>query len=130
MPLSWLLWPSIFPLIVIWQVVLGTSVLLLIQSLVRDIAILLWRPVSKAPQKIAQCFCLETSVGIIGILISAVIGVLSSLKPALITQWDFILITFGTLIVGFIIQDWVITLNPLGIRKEKDHLNIIVRWRK
>jgi hypothetical protein len=31
--------------------------------------------------------------------------------------------------LGFIIKDFVISWNPFGLRREKDHLNLIVRWK-
>ena len=36
----------------------------------------------------------------------------------------------GILAVGFAIKDFVIELRPLRIRRDRDHLNIVVHWRR
>src|SRR4051812_27512470 len=78
--IGWLVWPYFSSTIPLWEMVLGSSALLLAQSLVRDVAILLRRrrSASNGPRVEAQCFCLESSVGTTGVIVAAVLGLLAS----------------------------------------------------
>lgn len=120
--------PSTMPL---WQIVLGASALLLAQSLVRDVAILLRnrRPAANEPRKEAHCFCLESTVGATGIVAGALLAGLDSSTQVAIGRWSFVLALAGTMALGFAIKDLVISWKPFGVRREKDHLNLIVRWK-
>ncbi len=130
-PMSWLVWPCFLSPTPVWQIVLGASALLLVQSLVRDIAILVRtrRSASNEPRKEAQCFCLESTVGATGIVAGAALAGLGSSLRVAVSRWDFPLAVAGTMALGFIIKDLVISWKPLGVRREKDHLNLIVRWK-
>jgi hypothetical protein len=121
--------PAMLPL---WQIVLYASALLLAQSLVRDIAILIRsrQPSSNEPRREAQCFCLESTVGATGIVAGAALAGLGSSMPVAISRWDFVLSIAGILALGFLIKDLVISWRPFGIRREKGHLNLIVRWKR
>jgi Ca2+/Na+ antiporter len=115
----------------VWQIVLGLSALLLAQSLVRDIAILLRRRhlESSGPRQEAQCFCLESTVGATGVVAGAVLAGLGNSMPVAISRWTFFLALAGTMALGFLIKDLVISWKPPGLRREKDHLNLVVRWK-
>jgi hypothetical protein len=128
---SWLAWPLVPSSPSVWEIVLGFSALLLAQSLVRDIAILLHnrREQSNVPQKEMQCFCLESTVGTTGVIASAALIGLGSAHQIAMSRPEFILVTTAALVVGFIIKDLVISWNPFGLRREKNHLNLIVRWK-
>ena len=128
---GWLVWPHFPSTSPLWQIVLGLSALLLAQSLVRDVAILVRsrRLKSNEPRKEAQCLCLESTVGLTGVIAGlALIGLGSSHQIA-ISRWEFFLAVAGTMALGFIIKDFVISWNPFDVRREKDHLNLIVRWK-
>jgi len=129
--LSWLAWPYFPSPTPLWQIVLGVSGLLLAQSLVRDVAILLrTRSVaSDEPRKEASCMCLESTIGVTGIVAGAVLAGLGSSTQAAMGRPGFVLAVAGTMALGFVIKDWVISWRPLGVRREKDHLNLIVRWK-
>ena len=128
---AWFAWPFIPSPTPIWQIVLGVSSLLLLQSLIRDVTILLrTRPsVSHEPRREAQCFCLESTVGLTGIITGAILVGLGSSTHVTIGRCGFTLAVAGTMTLGLLIKDLVITWNPLGLRREKDHLNLIVRWK-
>jgi hypothetical protein len=130
-PASWFIWPHVSFPIPVWQVVLGLSALLLAQSLVRDVAILLRRQRAEAsePPKEAQCFCLESTVGATGMLLAALLAGIASDAKVVLTRWEFFLAVTGIIVIGFLIKDIVIAWNPFGVRREKDHLNLIVRWK-
>jgi hypothetical protein len=121
--------PSAMPL---WQIVLGLSVLLLAQSLVRDVAILFRKRHSQTsePRQEAQCFCLESTVGMTGVIAGALFVGLGNAHQIPISHLEFSIAVMGILTLGFIIKDFVISWNPIGARREKDHLNLIVRWKR
>jgi hypothetical protein len=129
---SWLMQPLLPSTMPLWQIVLGISALLLAQSLVRDVAILFHnrRSMANEPRKEAQCFCLESTVGATGIVAGAVLAGLASSTQVTVSRWMFLLTVAGTMAFGFLIKDLVISWNPFGVRREKDHLNLIVRWKR
>jgi hypothetical protein len=129
--IGWLVWPHFSIAMPLWQIVLGASALLLAQSLVRDVAILLrsQRSAANESRKEAQCFCLESTVGLTGIIAGLTLIGLGSSHQIAISHWEFSIAIAGTMIMGFIIKDFVISWNPFGLRREKDHLNLAVRWK-
>jgi hypothetical protein len=129
--MSWLAWPYFPSPTPVWQIVLGVSALLLLQSLVRDVAIVLRTrsAASEEPRKEASCMCLESTVGATGIVAGAVLAGLGSSAQVALGRPGFVLAVAGTMTLGFVIKDWVISWRPLGVRREKDHLNLIVRWK-
>jgi hypothetical protein len=130
--IGWLVWPYFSAAMPLWQIVLGASALLLAQSLVRDVAILFRSRHSESknePRKEAQCFCLESTVGMTGVIAGLALIGLGSSHQIEMSRWEFSIVAAGTMALGFIIKDFVISWNPFGVRREKDHLNLIVRWK-
>ena len=129
------------------QVTLGQcfiwlAIVVFIQSLIRDLSVLKLSRVSKKrmedvntqERKVEEhgieesCMCLE-SIGGVGLLF---VGFLltfgfSSLVLNLPT-FVFTLALLITLSAGYLLKDFVITWRPLSIRREKNHLNVIVKW--
>jgi hypothetical protein len=128
---SWVVRPFLPGTLPLWQIVLGVSALLLAQSLVRDIAILLRTrySASNEPRKEAQCFCMESTIGATGIVAAAVLAGLAGSMQVTLGRWECVLAAAGTMTLGFLIKDLVISWKPFGVRREKDHLNLIVRWK-
>ena len=116
----------------IGALVLGASVLLLLQGLVRDLWLISQRnrhSQTGAPQE-ALCMCVESTVGVTGVLagliiLGSTIDSRLSVSPLLIS-----LLTTGILIIGFAIKDFIFELRPFRIRRDKDHLNIVFRWKR
>ena len=128
---SWLVWPAVSAFLPLWEITLGLSALLLAHSLVRDIAILLRsrRSASTGLRKEAHCFCLESTVGSIGIVTGAMLAGFAGSTQVEIRRWSFSMAVTGIMILGFFVKDLVISWSPFGVRRETDHLNLIVRWR-
>lgn len=111
---------------------LGASVLLLLQGLVRDLWLISQRnrpSRDSAPQE-ALCMCVESTVGVTGvvaglIILGSTIDSRLSVSPLLIS-----LLTTGILIIGFAIKDFIFELRPFRIRRDRDHLNIVFRWKR
>jgi hypothetical protein len=130
-PAGWLVWPYFAPAMPLWRLALSLSALLLAHSLVRDMAILLRsrRSASAELRREAHCFCLESTIGATGVVAGAILAALGLSIQVAIGRWYFVLAVAGTMVFGFAVKDLVISWNPLGLRREKDHLNLIVRWK-
>lgn len=126
---SWFAWPQSLNPLPWWKIVLGLSALLLAQGLIRDIAILLRRRSHASISKTMQCFCLESTVGAGGVIAGIVLAGFAGTNQVTVTRWTFLFTVTATLAIGFLIKDLVITWNPIGLRREKNHLNILVRWK-
>ena len=129
---STLAWPYLPAEIAASQLILGCAVLLLAQSLLRDIAILLRSRGAKQGALVhaSSCMCLESAIGAVGLVIGLGVAGLANFGTASLGRATFSVSVISTLVFGLVIKDWVIVWNPLGFRREKDHLNLIVRWKR
>jgi hypothetical protein len=113
------------------RLVLYASALLLAQSLIRDISLLFAsKPHNHEKIQKATCMCMESSIGMTGIIAgSLLVGLgfdaILSMKPMI---WSLGVMLI--LIVGFLIKDIVIQLNPMRIYSDKNHMNIVFTWKK
>lgn len=113
------------------SLLLGSSVLLLLQGLVRD----LWlisrrnRDAHAGAGREALCMCVESTIGVTGVVTGlAVLG--SALDATLALGPEAMgAIAVVVLAIGFAIKDLVFELRPFRIRRDKDHLNIVFRWK-
>lgn len=119
------------------QVLLGSGVIWLavtvfLQSIIRDLSMLFYfskqsdssssKPIEK------QCFCLESLIGVSVLLIGFLLFFGSNSTVIALNQVTWAISVLAVLVIGFLIKDLVITWRPIRIRKEKNHLNIIVKW--
>jgi hypothetical protein len=118
--------------VTVGALLLAASCLLLLQGLVRD----LWRlsqrrrEVTSGPVRTALCLCAESTVGVAGVvaglaLLGSPIGAAVPLNPMIAGG-----LTAGVLAFGFAIRDLVVEARPFRIRRERDHLNLVVGWRR
>jgi hypothetical protein len=115
------------------EIVLYLSALLLAQGLTRDLAMLLLH--RSAAQggvfRESQCLCLESVVGVTGVVAGTLLFVSASAYPISVTTTSGVAGAVAlTLAAGFLIKDLVITWNPFGIRREKNPLSVIIRSRR
>lgn len=111
---------------------LGGSVLLLLQGLIRDLWLISRRDQQSqqgAPQE-ALCMCVESTVGVTGVVaglvvLGSTIDSTLSASPLLIT-----ILATGTLAFGFAVKDLILEFRPFRIRRDKDHLNIVFSWKR
>ena len=71
----------------------------------------------------------ESTAGATGIVAGALFAWLGGSTQMAVSRWEYFLAVTGTLTLGFIIKNLVISWNPPGVRREKDHLNVIIRWK-
>ncbi|MGI9334353.1 MAG: hypothetical protein ACR2RL_14485 [Gammaproteobacteria bacterium] len=113
------------------QLLLGACALLLLQSLVRDLYLLRAARAlaATAPPRVAQCMCLESTIGAFGILLGALVTVSGFSHRLEMGPLTWAGLVFVVLAVGFSIKDLVISWRPWRLLREKDHLNLIVSLR-
>lgn len=110
------------------RIILYCAALLLLQGLVRDLCLLyIHKGAFSTVKQHAQCICLESSIGLLGIAIGGIL---------LLSQFDIVvklntaiwgLLIAAVLMLGFVVKDLVFYWKSFQIRREKDHLNLIFR---
>lgn len=113
------------------QLMLIACALLLAQSLVRDLSLLRAARAlaAESPRRVAQCMCLESTVGAYGILLGAMLTVSGLEHRVQMAPWQWAGLVFGVLTVGFAIKNLVIAWRPWRLERDIDHLNVVVRLR-
>jgi hypothetical protein len=109
--------------------ILTLGLLFLVQSLVRDLWLLSRKREASAPKRAVRCMCLETGVGIIPIIISAILMFGGFSRPITLPSWVWTLSVPTTMLTCFWLKDYVFEWNPWRIRRDDDHINIIFTWR-
>jgi hypothetical protein len=119
------------------QIALGSLLLfafamLLAQSLLRDLWLLtgMRLDASDEPGTEAQCMCVESAVGATGVLAGMVVLGAGIGHPVAMPAWAWVLCVLAAGLTSYCIKDFVFEWNPWSIRREKNHVNIIVRWKK
>lgn len=124
-------WSALLPAqIGLGRLCLLVSALLLGQSLIRDLVLLARnRPLAGNSQKPAmRCLCLESTIGSSGIVAGALVLGLGLDYPIDMPFWLWSIVTAAVLTFGFVIKDYVLLWRPLGFYRDKDHINIVVKW--
>lgn len=111
---------------------LGASVLLLLQGLIRDLWLIFRRDQQSqlgAPQE-ALCMCVESTVGVTGVVAGLV--VLGSTIDSNLSASPLLIgiLVIGTLAFGFAVKDLILEFRPFRLRRDKDHLNIVFSWKR
>lgn len=113
------------------NLLLGASALILLQSLLRDLWLLAKarrEPPPNSPRT-GQCMCVESAVGITGVVAGLVL-VMSGIGTTVpMGRWSWFAFAVVSLAAGFLMKDYVMEFKPWRIRRDKDHVNIIVRWK-
>jgi len=115
------------------NVVLYAASLLLLQSLFRDLWYLFanrFKETSDSQVKEMQCMCVESTVGIVGVVIGLLLFFTQIDAYLTMSRILWLTLVGGVLIGGFFIKDYVFMWNPWRIYKDKDHLNIVFSWKK
>jgi hypothetical protein len=116
---------------------LGTGPLLviacltwLVQGGLRDLWLLYLvkrRPAHSPPRRLA-CMCLESSVGLTGVLVGVVLALCDLGRTFLLTPARWMLLAAIVLTLGFLARDLIISWRPLGLRRDPDHHSIVFTW--
>jgi hypothetical protein len=128
--LIWLMAP-IFPNnLPAGRLLLLASALVLLQSLVRDLWLLFNnRRGEQKPSKAARCICIESAVGATGVVVGAILLGAEINHPMFMNEWAWSALIVVVLSGGFLMKDYVMEWSPWRIRRDKDHMNIVFRWK-
>jgi len=104
---------------------------LLGQGLVRDVWLLTkQRKAAKAVKhEEARCMCLESTVGLSGVMVGVVLTAVAVQVSVKMTAWVWPAAGAVVWGAGFAMKDMVIQWSPWKLRRVKDHGSILVRWR-
>ena len=113
------------------SLLLASSVLILLQGLLRDLWLLSQR---KAAQQSGErqeilCMCVESTVGVTGVVAGLIILGSALNRPVPMTPWLWSLLAITVLVVGFAVKDLIFEFRPFRVRRDKDHLNIVFSWK-
>jgi uncharacterized membrane protein len=114
------------------NLLLGASALLLLQGLLRDLWLLAKakRKPPQNPPRTASCMCVESIIGITGVFAGLILLACEIDMLIPMEQWSWSLFASLALGAGFFMKDYVVEFSPWRIRRDKDHVNIIVRWKR
>lgn len=108
------------------------SLLLLLQGFCRDVW--LWVATRRAAVKpephYARCMCVESAVGMTGILAAAGLTAFSFGPEIHLRQPWLTVGVAGVLIAGFLLKDFVFEWSPWRIYREKNHATLHFRWKR
>ena len=114
------------------ELLAGVALLILIQGFFRDLWLLRQarRQPAATPARAARCMCVESALGLTGIV--AGIGLVGlGLTRSVFVSVTGLAASVGTaLVAGYLLKDFVFEWSPWKIYREKDHAQVIFRWRK
>ena len=108
--------------------VLVLAVAFMAQSLLRDIVLLaaIRRGKLVIPKQEKPAFCLESILGIIGVLLGIYLALVSPRGMVEMGGLHWFLALGVTMVVCFLLRDTVVQWNPFSIYRDPGHLNYIV----
>jgi hypothetical protein len=114
------------------RLLLEVSALLLLQSLIRDLWLLAKarRQPQPTPPRIARCVCVESMVGITGIVVGLTLFGWKIGKPVSMGRWTWSIVPMLVMGAGFVMKDYVLDTKPLRLRRDTNHVNILVKWKR
>ena len=112
--------------------VTAASLLLLLQGFCRDVW--LWLAARRATEKpalhSAQCMCVESALGLTGILSAAGLTAFRSGPDLAVTPPELTAAVGVVLVAGFLLKDFVFEWSPWKIYRAKNHATLHFRWKK
>lgn len=110
----------------------AASLLLLLQGFCRDVW--LWvvarRATEKAVPHSAQCMCVESALGLTGILAAAGLTAFGFGPDITVTPLGRTTGTGAVLLAGFLLKDFVFEWAPWKIYRAKNHATLHFRWKR
>ena len=128
----WLVSERLPEMIGIGSLLLAASVLLLFQGLIRDLWLLFKRSQrsESGPRQEALCMCVESTVGVTGVLAGLVLAGAAADASVHVSQILWSILAVMVLAIGFAIRDFVFEWRPFRVRRDKDHVNLVFSWKK
>jgi hypothetical protein len=110
----------------------GAALVLLLQGFVRDLWLLRQarRHAATNASHAARCLCVESAIGLTGIAAGIGLTGFGLAWTVLVTPAALAGGVGATLFAGYLLKDFVFEWSPWKIRREKDHAQVIFRWRR
>jgi hypothetical protein len=93
----------------------------------------LWRQTRRATAtpsaRTARCLCVESAIGLTGIVAGIGLTGLGLAQPLRVSAVALVLAVGGVMAAGFFLKDLVFEWSPWRIYREKNHAQVIFRWR-
>lgn len=113
------------------ELMLWGSALLFVQTLTRDLWLLAKaRRAGANSPRVAQCMCVESMIGMTGVCIGLMLFTFGIGMSVRMERWSWSAFAAVVLVAGFMMKDYVLEAKPWRFRRDKDHVNIVVNWRK
>ncbi|MES1195245.1 MAG: hypothetical protein ABUL65_05070 [Opitutus sp.] len=110
----------------------AASLVLLLQGFCRDLW--LWLAARRAAEKpephSAQCMCVESALGLTGIIAAAGLTAFGFGPDIAVTPFGRTAGTGAVLVAGFLLKDYVFEWSPWKIYRAKDHATLHFRWKR
>ena len=106
--------------------ILALGLLFLFQTLLRDLWLLFRQSkIPRSSMKAVQCMCLESGIGFLPVIISAVLIAGGFSRKLSIAPLIWLIAIPATLLFGFWLKDYVYEWKPFRIRRDPDHVNML-----
>lgn len=114
------------------ELLAGAALLILVQGFFRDLWLLRQarRQSAAAPAREARCMCVESALGMTGVVAGIGLVGLGFTRSVFLSGPVLAAVVFVAMTVGFLLKDFVFEWSPWKIYREKDHAQVIFRWRK
>ena len=114
------------------ELLAGSALLILIQGFFRDLWLLRQarRQPAATPAREARCMCVESALGITGVVAGIGLVGLGFTRPVSLSVTGLAVRVGAAMVAGYLLKDFVFEWSPWKIYREKDHAQVIFRWRK
>jgi len=114
------------------ELLAGAALLLLVQGFFRDLWLLRVARQRKAaaPAREAACLCVESALGLTGVVAGIGLVGFGLARPVVVSPGAFATGVAFVMGAGFALKDLVFEWSPWKIYREKDHAQVIFRWKQ
>ena len=114
------------------ELVAGAALLVLLQGFCRDLWLLRQarRSTSTTPEKHVRCMCVESAIGLTGVIAGICLVGAGLTHPVHLSAGALTGGVAAAMTFGFLLKDLVFEWSPWKIYREKDHAQVIFRWKK
>jgi hypothetical protein len=114
------------------ELIAGAALLILVQGFFRDLWLLRQarRRPATAPAREVRCMCVESALGLTGVVAGIGLVGLGLTRSVHLGAAALPVAVFATMATGYLLKDFVFEWSPWKIYREKDHAQVVFRWKK